>query len=818
MLMRQTFNMSQYINTTANKPKRLVSTVCLVAALLLSVTSTHVVKAQTLTGEPEQQKQQEQQKQAKDKSKSKSNQLPSHLSEKFYRQALYFYFQNKPEEALNQLNTNKEYFANTPAHESLFRVGLQISQGLHQNAQTLLNELLETDEHSLEDSFTTSDTATDADTVTDTTTESAKHHLKTETLQTIVLLQLAEQQIAQQNLPNAQHILAKINKLPEGYLAQHYLTQYYIMQQLIAWPEQPVIENLSLNNNSKTQLQNLLNKTVNNNIANITTLQNNSFDNKVPYIVLNQALSAMEQKQYAVAEEKLKRVQQYTWPIAQEGFWQQLFSSEAANEATASEKTNTKQIEQNGIKHYAQLLLAQLYIEQGLFQQGYDQLESFPKNTPFTEQALFLFGYTAFKLQQFNASEVILNTLIKQYPYANFTQQAWALSAEQYTAQQQLNKALNRYLHIETYYQNKQKTLATFSATVAEQTDLLAFYQLPNSAKRKVVSKDTDHTLWVNASLNFGNTPVLYQQLQSVENLVKQLTAQQSKSYWLANTIALNTTRQNNIRTQQENTQYATLLKQLAVKKAELSSLLTQAKQLGNGELFASETEKLQLTRITNSHNALALITRSQKAILDNEPAVQKATQSTGLNEAQKRKIKNYNTTEYQQRLARVQGVLAWQLKQQFSERYWQTQQALNTVDTLYDKTLQQHNKVEALLNVSNTQEKGSLSQITAKHTQLNQHIAALLEKTAQIKAEINQQLLTQSTQFIEQEQAKINQFLLFNQRAMANVIEQLNAMSMPSQEPSEALNQYSSEEPNQEANQKISQSFSQKGAFNDTL
>jgi len=249
MLMRQTFNMPQYINTTANTPKRLVSTVCLVAALLLSVTSTHVVKAQTLTaqtltGEPEQQKQQEQQKQAK--GKSKSNQLPSHLSEKFYRQALYFYFQNKPEEALNQLNTNKEYFANTPAHESLFRVGLQISQGLHQNAQTLLNELLETNDHSLEDSYTISDTATDADTVTDTITNSTKHHLKTETLQTIVLLQLAEQQIAQQNLPNAQRILAKINKLPEGYLAQHYLTQYYIMQQLIAWPEQPVIESFSL--------------------------------------------------------------------------------------------------------------------------------------------------------------------------------------------------------------------------------------------------------------------------------------------------------------------------------------------------------------------------------------------------------------------------------------------------------------------------------------------------------------------------------------------------------------------------------------------
>jgi hypothetical protein len=658
-------------------------------------------------------------------SQQESKVLPSHLSEKFYRQALYFYFQNKPEEALVQMNINQDYFLKTPVHASLFRAGLQISQGLHQDAQVLLAQLsVSTESETTEDDFLKQSSNKDSD------HDITESNLKKEALKVIVFLQLAEQKIAEQNFAVAQNILANITAIPEQYLGQ-----YYVMQQLIAWPKQPDIENFNLNEASKNQLKTLL---IDSNV------RFDQQDNSIAYIMLNEALSAMNQQQFVLAEDKLKRLQLFTWQAKTGSFWQKLFADKTNNDKTNNDKTLTdlKQIEQNGIKHYAQLLLAQLYIEQGLFQQGYEQLESFPKSTPFTEHALFLYGYSAFMLQQYNVSEVILSTLIAQYPYANFSQQAWLLSAEQYTAQKQLNNALNRYLEIEEYYQTKQQELSAFANTLAEQKNLLPFYQLLSESKAG--GRNNNNVLWQKLSLRQSDNATLYQQLKSVEQLTKQLQAQQNKSRWLANTIELNTARQNNIRVKQKNTNHPKLLKQLADKRSQLVALLDKAESLGNGELFANPTEQKLLARIENSKNALALIEDHKQG--------------------------NRSTVEYQQRLSRVQGVLAWQLQQAFANRYWQTRQSLNVFERAYDKTLQQHEKVTRLLS-----QQGSLYEITNRREVLNHKITVLLTKTNKIKGQINTEFLNGITQFIETENIKIEQFLLFNQRAMAGVIEKLN-------------------------------------------
>lgn len=649
----------------------------------------------------------------------KDKQLPNHLSEKFYRQALYFYFQNKPEEALRQLDINQDYFSQTPVHASLFRAGLQISQGLNNDAQVLLTQL----------STTTESTTTDDDFLTQnlnkgSVQDTIENNLKIEALKVIVFLQLAEQKIAEHNLSAAQPILAKITALPKRYLGQ-----YYVLQQLIAWPKQPDIETFALDEESKKQLNFLLN-------LGDTNLEHQ--DNSTAYILLNEALSAMNQRQFSLAEEKLKRLKLFTWQVAG-GFWQRLFANENTLNKTL---TNSKQIEHKGINHYAQLLLAQLYIEQGLFQQGYEQLESFPKNTPFTEHALFLYGYSAFKLQQYNVSDVILSTLITQYPYSNFTQQAWLLSAEQYTAQNQFNNALNRYLHIEEYYQTKQQELSAFTNILAEQKDLLPFYRLVNESN--VDEENSNNVLWLTLSLRQTDIASLYQQLQSVEQLTNQLQEQLNKSGWLASTIELNKVRKNNIREKQKNTNYPRLLKQLTEQQSQLVTLLDKAESLGNGELFANQREKKLLARIEKSKNALAFI--------------------------EENKQESRSTVAYQQRLSRVQGVLSWQLQQAFPNRYWQTRESLNEFERTFNKTRQQHEKVTTLLS-----QQGSLTQVTEKHDVLNRKITALLNKTSQIKTQINTTLLNGMTQFIENEHSKIAQFLLFNQRAMASVIEKLN-------------------------------------------
>jgi hypothetical protein len=447
----------------------------------------------------------------------------------------------------------------------------------------------------------------------------------------------------------------------------------------------------------------------------------------------------MNQKEFYIAEQKLKRLHLFTWQIENEGFWQQLFSNAKIQNETL---TNSKQVEQKGINHYAQLLLAQLYIEQGLFQQGYEQLESFPKNTPFTEHALFLYGYSAFKLEQYKVSEVILNTLITKYPYANYTHQAWLLSAEQYTAQNQLNNALNRYLEIEKYYQTKQQELSAFTNILSEQKELLPFYRL--LSERKVEEINSNNVLWLTSSLRDGDIATLYQQLQSVEQLTKQLQVHLSKSRWLATTIELNKVRQNDIREKQKNTDFSLVLKQLNEKRSQLTALLDKAKSLDNGELFANKTEKRLLARIEKSKNVLAFVEEHQQ--------------------------ENKITVAYQQRLSRVQGVLAWQLQQAFPNRYWQTRESLSEFERSYENTLQQHKKVTQLLS-----HQGSFTKETEKQRMLNRKITKLLNKTSRIKTQINTLLFNRMALFIESEHRKIEQFLLFNQRAMASVIEKLN-------------------------------------------
>ncbi|MGJ8693669.1 MAG: tetratricopeptide repeat protein [Thalassotalea sp.] len=673
--------------------------------------------------------------------------LPAHLADKFYRQALYFYFQNKPQAALRQLSLNQDYFAKTEVNASLFQAGLQISQDLHQDAQQLLAQLSQDVSKQL---------------ANNPEQQTAISQLQKTELLVIVYLQLAEQKIGQQEMQQAKSVLANISAIPAAYLPH-----YYLLQQLLAWPEQPKLDDFNLTPSNKKHLNELLNT------------------HQAPYLVLNEALSAMSLQQYSLAEKKLKVLQTFIWSEKNTGFWQRLFAdqtsqtwqessapkttsqqSKALTTSTFSE-TELKIIEQKGLNQYAQLLLAQVYIEQGLFQQSYQQLQSFPNNTPFSEQALFLFAYSAFKLKNYSASAVVLETLITSYPYSSYTQQAWALSAEQYLAQEQLNLALDRYLKIELFYQHKQQELAEFATSLTEQQDFLSFYQ-----KVDKDNNDKAHNAWLKLSLQQTDISTLYQQLTVVKDLNQQLQAQAQKGDWLATTIALNVTRQNNIRAQQKNANYPEILTRLANKKVHLSALLAQAKISANGELFANQEEAKLLQRISNSEQSLAFIN-------GNKPATKAST------------------LEYQARLTRVQGVLAWQLQQQFPVRYWQTQQALNEFQTSYLNAQQQYQNVERLLQGSspvqvNTrllsddstthhgaqpteQANTALMVFADKQQGLKQRNSLLGEKTYQLKIKLEQQLLAENRQFIAQQQRQIQAFLLFNQRAMANVIERLN-------------------------------------------
>ena len=117
------------------------------------------------------------------------------INEKFYRRALYFYFQGDYGQALRQLANNNIRLGQLTAKSKLFSAGLQLSVGLQQQAKnTLLSfeadstVLLEKKDNAVsENNFT-----------------------RQNELLLLALLQLAEQNVQQGQLGQAKNILQNI--------------------------------------------------------------------------------------------------------------------------------------------------------------------------------------------------------------------------------------------------------------------------------------------------------------------------------------------------------------------------------------------------------------------------------------------------------------------------------------------------------------------------------------------------------------------------------------------------------------------------------
>lgn len=637
------------------------------------------------------------------------------LADKFYRQALYFYFQNKTTDALQQLSYNQQRLKQTTEHALLFEAGLQMLQGMPQQAQRLLTRLLTEKQYAKHAGSGES---------------GDKSAYQTQTLMLVVLLQLAEQKVAAQEMDEAKKLLSNINVLPHQYAAQ-----YYLLQQLIAWPEQPNINEFMLDEQSHAAM--------------LTVIEQETVS---PYVVLNQALVLMNQQQYSLAHHKLTLLKNFTWPAESKSFWQTLFSSTDNSSLTSSGNEQLLTIEENiaeqklleaqGLNHYAQLLLAQLYIEQNKFQQSYDELNSFPQATPFSEQALFLFGYSALKLNQHQTALAVLKRLVKEFPYSEYSQQALALIAEQYLAQQQLTEALNQYLLTENYYQEKLLELTDFMQFL-QQDNLLPLYhqwQVSSSSNTQPNILNKRYLPWLNIALTDQTILTHYQQLDTVSQLQKSLSAKQEKVNWLNQTITLNQTRRQLIKAKQNNIDYQAELTKLEQLKNDLQTRLSKAKQQANGELFANKTEQVLLARIAKSQQSLKVIDEQESSL------------------------------DYQQRLTRVHGILKWQLQQKYHDRYWQHQAQLEQLKQLYLKTKAQYNQVNTLLVQPN-----SLLSLKQRQQKIAEHAQQLVDKNTKLKSAVKQQLLIRLNMFIQAQEVEIKQHLLFNQRAMANVIERIN-------------------------------------------
>ena len=422
---------------------------------------------------------------------------PEKLAKKLYRKALFHYFQGQPELALRQLTYNKARLAVVDDNALLFEAGLQVSLGLYREAEKNLTAITEKLSNNAAQISLSNDEGMSIN--------AGEHfdYFASQDLLAVALLQLAEQQINQQQQVKAQLTLAKLNHLPDGYYQQ-----YHILSQLAYWP-QPAQLPLEIPMASEV-------------------VKHKQAD---AYILLNMALLAIEQQDIESAEQKLLTLKRMSWQAPQKSFWQQLFASD-----DSTKLQSTAGHEQQSLQDYASLLLAQLYVEQEQFSLAYKELANFPQDSPFTEQALFLFAYASLKTQHYPESEAIFSLLSTRYPSSYLGWQADVLLARQYLVQRELDTALRQYLQLETKYQQQLLSLTQFEQKIIANPIVITGNSLSDD--------NALDSVWWQKALASVKLTGQFGKANELTKLNNQIAKQQQQVQWLNYAIELNEARQ----------------------------------------------------------------------------------------------------------------------------------------------------------------------------------------------------------------------------------------------------------------------------------
>ncbi|KGJ95010.1 tetratricopeptide repeat protein [Colwellia psychrerythraea] len=637
--------------------------------------------------------------------------IKTDLQDKHYRQALYFYFQGEQELALSQVEQSKAKLTHLDSRSALFEAGLQLSAGLLQQAkETLVNfdSLLDTEKR-----------------LAKTSDKSAKAN----ELRLIALLSLSNQYLSNGDINQARDTLARIKSV-----SSTYYQEYHVLNQLAYWPD----------GNS------LL-------LVNPSEITDESYNASTPYIQLNEALRLIElaqldAAQYESAIKALTTIKVSKWYQEKRNFWKTLFLDEASF-SSRNEKKKMAVLQEQAIQDYAQLLLAQIYISQERYNLAFSELKTFPEQSPYAESALFLFAFASQQVQQYDIAFHLLNLHYKNYPYSQLSWQSAELLAQQVSEQQSLAQGVSVYQSVEHFFLKQQQDLVEFSTSFDKNRNLLDFSASNKPSSINTISQLTQlskhnsgqtsdylpQSVWLQQALYDAELASLYQGLTVIDKQTAKLDILLDKTVWLAEIIRLNQQRKADIIAAQTIRAQQGVFAQLKSERDRLAKLLT--KQLANKQstAFANEEESHWLDRIERSNTVLTAIGEKK------------------------------NTQEYKERLARVTGVLSWQLAEQYPQRSWQRKKQLQQLDSAIAGVTQQKNQVT---KISNSQ--GTLKLSIEKHEQSVQKIKLLLSQFELLREKLSVKIREKVRLYIDEQGVVLAEHLLSTRQGMAKVLERM--------------------------------------------
>lgn len=683
--------------------------------------------------------------------------VKTNLHEKYYQQALYYYFQQDYSRALNIISQSKLRLGSLDQTSQLFEAGLQIKLGLQEQARLnllSLTERLQTEKTILRDPPELNKQANQKD-----------YKANIEQLLVLALLSLSEQYIEQGYLVQAQQTLGKITKI-----TPRYYQQYHVLSQLAYWSEVP-----SLVKPTMLQLTGNVQKVLN---VKGSETELEAIVKHTPYIHLNKALRFIEKENFKQAITLLNIIKNIGVQTNELSFFQALFTPDSTIDNSIGNVKESSRLLENkklatlnnqAINDYARLLLAYLYVEQEAYEQAYLELKSFPDLSPYTESALFLFAFSAQKINQHTTALSLLTLLHEQYPYSPLGWQASLLMAQQATVNKGLIQGWQVYQNVETFFLDKIDSLNDFEQSFSEKIDLLSSSenaQVDEKAKdnrfiaaylASLKSKDVPYASespWLIQAKNNVALSHSYQQLQEVTELYEQGELLEQKSHWIVDVITLNQERKSRIAATQQGFYQQRRLENILAKQKAVSDVLVSALHdpQQKGTTFANKEEQVWLARLKQSKESLAYI------IDHSEPNQQS------------------NNKEYQARLERLNAVLMWQLNQKFPQRFWQHKQQLTMLDNSVQRVTKLQENVSFLVTESTKIEgDSSLLPFIRRQKIEDKKIKPLMDNAAQLQVKLTSSIRTQVAYYIDERRSLLKQHLLSTRKAMAAVLEKMS-------------------------------------------
>jgi hypothetical protein len=540
---------------------------------------------------------------------------------------------------------------------------------------------------------------------------------KASELRLIALLSLSNQYLSHGDISQARDTLARIESV-----SPTYYQEYHVLNQLAYWP----------GDNSLLMVK--------------PAIQPHESS---PYIQLNEALRLIEVSQFDLAITALKIIKITKWHQEEDNFWKRLFLDEASFSSRSDEKKMAV-LQGQAIQDYAQLLLAQIYISQERYDFAFSELKAFPEQSPYAESALFLFAFTSQQVEQYDIAFNLLNLLYNKYPYSQLSWQSAELMAQQVSEQRSLAQGVSAFETVENFFLQRQQELGQFSVAFDNSTNLLNFSQSKQLSLPRQLTQQSHHnqvqtlnylpqSVWLQQALYDAELASLYQGLSSIDEQTEQLQALSDKAVWLAEIITLNQQRKTNIIAVQETRAKHDVFAQLTGERDRLAELLDQQLVNKQGLAFANEEESQWLDRIARSNTALTNIGDKK------------------------------DTVEYKQRLARVKGVLSWQLTEQYPQRAWQHKKQLQQLDRAIAGVTSQQQHV---VNIANTQ--GSLELSIKKHNKSEQQLNSLLIQLAQLREKVSVKIRQKVKRYIDEQSVVLAEHLLSTRQGMANALERM--------------------------------------------